>query len=376
MNQITLNAVLKPNFASNLINMKYTFISIVSTIMLLVACGESPEQIARKQQAADFAASMELEKEIGDRVRKMYQPLATSADNLENPVTAEKVRLGKILYFDKRLSKDGTQSCNSCHNMSTFGVDNLPVSPGDNGGNGTRNSPTVLNAAFHTTQFWDGRAKDVEEQAGMPITNPVEMAIPSEDFLVERLSGIDMYNEMFAKVYADEETPLTYKNISKSIAAFERTLITPSKWDDYLTGSAGALTLEQKRGLNSFLNVGCISCHMGTLLGGNMFQKFGVYDNYWEYTKSAVIDEGRFEVTKNEGDKYMFKVPSLRNVAETHPYFHDGSVADLGEAVKIMAKVNLNKDLTSTEVSDIVAFLGSLTGEVTEEMSSMPVELQ
>ena len=356
--------------------MKYIFIAVVSTIMLLIACGESPEQVARKKQTVDFAASMELEKEIGERVRKIYQPLAASADNPENPVTAEKVRLGKILYFDKRLSKDGTQSCNSCHNMNTFGVDNLPVSPGDNGGNGTRNSPTVLNAAFHTTQFWDGRAKDVEEQAGMPITNPVEMAIPSEDFLVERLSGIDMYNEMFAKVYADEETPLTYKNISKSIAAFERTLITPSKWDDYLTGSAGALTLEQKRGLNSFLNVGCISCHMGTLLGGNMFQKFGVYGDYWEYTKSTVIDEGRFEVTKNEGDKYMFKVPSLRNVAETHPYFHDGSVADLGEAVKIMAKVNLNKDLTEPEVSDIVAFLGSLTGEVTEEMSSMPAELQ
>jgi cytochrome c peroxidase len=344
--------------------------------MLFVACGESPEEAARKQQAADFAASMELEKEIGERVRKMYQPLATVADNPENPVTAEKVHLGKVLYFDKRLSKDGTQSCNSCHNMSTYGVDNLPVSPGDNGGNGTRNSPTVLNAAFHSSQFWDGRAKDVEEQAGMPITNPVEMAIPSEDFLVERLSGIDMYKEMFAKVYPDEAKPLTYKNIANSLAAFERTLITPAKWDDYLTGSAGALTFEQKRGLQAFLNVGCASCHMGSMLGGNMFQKFGVYGDYWEYTQSAVVDEGRFTVTKNEGDKYMFKVPSLRNVTETHPYFHDGSVAELSDAVKIMAKVNLNKDLTDAELSDIVAFLGSLKGEVTEEMSSMPAELQ
>ena len=356
--------------------MKYLSFVLISIVMLFVACGESPEELARKQQAADFAASMELEKEIGDRVRQMYQPLATSADNPENVSSPEKVHLGKVLYFDKRLSKDGTQSCNSCHNMSTYGVDNLPVSPGDNGGNGTRNSPTVLNAAFHSTQFWDGRAKDVEQQAGMPITNPVEMAIPSEAFLVERLSGIEMYKELFAKVYPDEEKPLTYENIAKSIAAFERTLITPAKWDDYLTGSAGALTLEQRRGLKSFLDAGCVSCHVGSLLGGNMFQKFGVYGNYWEYTKSAVIDEGRFAETKNEGDKYMFKVPSLRNITETHPYFHDGSVADLGEAVKIMAKVNLNKDLTDGEVSDIVAFLGSLTGEVTEEMSSMPTELQ
>ncbi|MCF8461163.1 MAG: cytochrome-c peroxidase [Flavobacteriales bacterium] len=356
--------------------MKYLSFVLLSIVMLFVACGESPEELARKQQAADFAASMELEKEVGERARQMYQPLATSADNAENVSSPEKIHLGKVLYFDKRLSKDGTQSCNSCHNMSTYGVDNLPVSPGDNGGNGTRNSPTVLNAAFHSTQFWDGRAKDVEQQAGMPITNPVEMAIPSEAFLVERLSGIEMYKELFAKVYPDEEKPLTYANIAKSIAAFERTLITPAKWDDYLGGSAGALTLEQKRGLKSFLDAGCVSCHVGSLLGGNMFQKFGVYGNYWEYTKSAVIDEGRFTETKNEGDKYMFKVPSLRNITETHPYFHDGSVADLGEAVKIMAKVNLNKDLTDGEVSDIVAFLGSLTGEVTEEMSSMPTELQ
>jgi len=355
--------------------MKYLFF-VFTIVVLLVACGESPKQAANKQQAADYAASMEIEKEIGERVRKMYQPLATSSENPENILSPEKVHLGKVLYFDKRLSKDGTQSCNSCHNMNTYGVDNLPVSPGDNGGNGTRNSPTVLNAVFHTTQFWDGRAKDVEEQAGMPITNPVEMAIPSEDFLVERLSGIELYNEIFPKAFPEEDKPLTYKNITKAIAAFERTLITPSKFDDYLTGSTGALTLEQKKGLKTFLDVGCISCHMGSTFGGNMFQKFGVYGDYWEYTKSTVVDDGRFEVTQNEADKYMFKVPSLRNITETHPYFHDGSVADLREAVKIMAKVNLNKDLTDVQVSDIVAFLGSLTGEVTEEMSSVPVELQ
>ncbi len=356
--------------------MKHLPAIIISGIVFLSACGETPEQIEQKQQAADAAASLAIEKEIGDRVRAMFQPLPATSENPENIASAEKIHLGKVLYFDKRLSKDGTQSCNTCHNMSTYGVDNLPVSPGDNGGNGTRNSPTVLNAAFHSTQFWDGRAKDVEQQAGMPITNPVEMAIPSEAFLVDRLKAIDLYTDMFAKAFPEEKEPLTYKNIAKAIGSFERTLITPSKFDDYLTGSADALSLEEKRGLQTFLNVGCVSCHMGSVLGGVMFQKFGVYGNYWEHTKSAVIDEGRFAETKNEADKYMFKVPSLRNITETHPYFHDGSVADLGEAVKIMAKVNLNKDLTDGEVSDIVAFLGSLTGEVTEEMSSMPTELQ
>lgn len=355
--------------------MKKLLVISISTILLFASCGESEESIAAKKQAAADKALVELENEVGDRARQMYEPLPSSSENPENVSSPEKVHLGKMLYFDKRLSKDGTQSCNSCHNMSKFGVDQLPVSPGDNGGNGTRNSPTVLNAAFHTAQFWDGRAKDVEEQAGMPILNPVEMAIPTEAFLVDRLSGVDMYKQLFSKAFPDEKKPLTYKNIAKAIAAFERTLITPSKFDDYLKGDKEALTTEQKKGLKAFLEVGCASCHVGTLLGGNMFQKFGVYGNYWEYTKSAVVDEGRYAETKNEADKYMFKVPSLRNVSETYPYFHDGSVAKLDEAVRIMAKVNLNKDLTEFQVTQIVAFLGSLKGSVTDEMSSMPAEL-
>ncbi|MBL4587045.1 MAG: cytochrome-c peroxidase, partial [Flavobacteriales bacterium] len=302
--------------------------------------------------------------------------LPTYAPNADNPITAEKLRLGKMLYFDTRLSKDGNISCNSCHNLSTFGVDNLATSPGDAGENGERNSPTVLNAALHNSQFWDGRAKDVEEQAGMPITNPVEMAIPSEDFLVERLSAIQLYQELFASAYPDRKNAITYDNIENSIAVFERKLITPSKFDDYLNGAADALNLKEKQGLKTFLDVGCVSCHMGSLFGGMIFQKFGVYDDYWEHTGSEKIDNGRFKVTGNESDKYMFKVPSLRNIAKTYPYFHDGSVADLGEAVKIMAKVNLNKDLTELETDNLVAFLSTLTGELPSELSSVPAELK
>ncbi|MCF8257808.1 MAG: cytochrome-c peroxidase [Flavobacteriales bacterium] len=307
--------------------------------------------------------------------RGMFKPLPASSENPDNPITKEKVKLGQVLYFDKRLSLDGTQSCNTCHNLATFGVDNLATSPGDAGKNGDRNSPTSLNAALHTTQFWDGRAKDVEEQAGMPITNPVEMAIPNEDFLVKRLKDIDLYQKLFAAAYPDDKAPVSYLNLKKAIGAFERQLLAPSKWDSYLGGHANALSLAEKKGLQTFINVGCTSCHGGELLGGNMFQKFGVHHDYWEHTKSVKVDEGRFTVTGLDADKYMFKVPSLRNVAKTAPYFHDGSVADLNSAVKIIAKVNLNKDLTDDEVKNIVTFLEALTGELPVELTQEPLEL-
>ncbi len=342
---------------------------------VLVGCGQSPEELEQARLAQEKAESDKLELEVGDMARGMFKPLSASADNPENTLTPEKIKLGKVLYFDKRLSFDGTQSCNTCHNLATFGVDNLATSPGDAGKNGDRNSPTSFNAALHFAQFWDGRAKDVEEQAGMPILNPVEMAMPSEAFLMKRLADIDLYKKLFASAFPDEKAPITYKNLSKAIGAFERTLLTPSKWDSYLGGQADALSLDEKKGLQTFINVGCTSCHGGELLGGNMFQKFGVHHDYWEYTKSVKVDEGRFAVTKNEADKYMFKVPSLRNVTKTAPYFHDGSVAELPAAIKIIAKVNLNKDLTDAEINSIAAFLETLTGELPEETTQEPLEL-
>lgn len=342
----------------------------------LVGCGQSPEDAEKARLAAEQAESAMLEAEIGDMARGMFSPLPQNADNPDNPTTKEKVKLGQVLYFDKRLSLDGTQSCNTCHDLATFGVDNKRTSPGDQpGAIGTRNSPTSLNAALHTSQFWDGRAKDVEQQAGMPITNPVEMAIPSEDFLIKRLKEIDLYRKLFAEAFPDQKDPITYRNLEKAIGVFERQLLTPSKWDSYLGGQAWALSLEEKKGLQTFINVGCTSCHGGALLGGNMFQKFGVHHDYWEYTKSDSIDKGRFDVTAQESDLYMFKVPTLRNIAKTAPYFHDGSVAELPEAVRIIAKVNLNKDLTDAEVSSIVTFLEALTGELPVELTQEPLEL-
>ena len=246
--------------------------------------------------------------EIGRIARQKFHPLPEIAQSATNPITPIKMQLGKLLYYDVRLSKNETQSCSSCHNLSTYGVDNLPTSPGDGGQNGDRNSPTVLNAAFHFTQFWDGRARTLEEQAGMPILNPVEMGIPSKAFLVNRLSKIKMYREKFALAFPNDRHPLNYDNIAKAIAAFERALVTPTKFDDYLNGDNSALNKEELKGLGLFMSKNCVVCHIGDNLGGNIFQKFGVYDDYWKHTKSAKIDEGRYTVTNNESDKYFFKV--------------------------------------------------------------------
>lgn len=344
-------------------------------LALLASCGDHSETHIQNQNAAEFAKHMQLDAQVGEKAKKIFQPIAGVAENPDNAITPQKVKLGKVLYFDKRLSKEGNISCNSCHNLSTGGVDNLPFSPGDDGGLGGRNSPTVLNAAFHATQFWDGRAKDVEEQAGMPILNPVEMAIPNEAFLIDRLRQIDLYKSLFAEAFPGQSAPITYDNLKKAIAAFERTLVTPSRFDEYLAGESKALTIAEKQGLKTFIESGCITCHNGATLGGNSFQKFGQFKDYWHYTDSENVDEGRFAETKVEADKFMFKVPSLRNIHETGPYFHDGSVADLSEAVSIMAEINLNKKLTEEEVNDIVTFLKSVSGELPEGVTETPKEL-
>lgn len=315
------------------------------------------------------------EKELLTRAQEIFAPLPASASSEQNPVTSEKVALGKVLYYDTRLSKTGNNSCNSCHNLATYGVDNKATSQGDNGGFGDRNSPTTLNAALHSMQFWDGRAKDVEEQAGMPILNPAEMAIPSKEFLVKRLEGIAEYQEMFKAAFPADKQPISYNNIQNAIAAFERTLLTPSPFDKYLGGDYAALTEEQRTGLKTFIDVGCTQCHNGAIMGGTSLQKFGVHADYRPLCNSKTNDEGRKKVTNMETDKDMFKVPSLRNIEKTHPYFHDGSVADLAQAVKIMGKVQLNKDLSDAQVASIVAFMKALTGEVPKDAQEKPAIL-
>ena len=310
--------------------------------------------------------------ELWEQAKLRFFPLPVEVPNPDNPVTAAKVELGKTLYYDARLSKDGNVSCDSCHILAEFGVDNLPTSPGDDGEFGTRNSPTVLNAALHLAQFWDGRARDVEEQAGMPILNPVEMAIPSEEFLVDRLSKIEGYQSMFAEAFPGDEPPLTYANISRALGAFERTLLTPSPFDDYLRGDRSALTPIEQEGLRKFMELGCSSCHNGYAVGGYSFRKFGLQGDYWEHTRSELVDEGRFAETGEEEDKYVFKVAALRNVGKTGPYFHDGSVDELSDAVKIMTKMQIGLDLTPEDTQSLVAFLESLTGEIPQSALEIP----
>jgi cytochrome c peroxidase len=339
----------------------------------IIGCGSSDESATQNNTPDPDHARYDLS--LSDKL-DIFATLPTASASAANPFPDDKVKLGYFLYYDTRLSKDGKNSCNSCHNLSTFGVDNLSFSPGDKGEFGDRNSPTTLNAALHASQFWDGRAKDVEEQAGMPILNPAEMAIPSEKFLIDRLSGIDLYKEMFRKAYPNDGNPINYTNLRNAIAAFERQLITPSRFDDYLKGNKEALSIEEKKGLSSFINVGCTSCHSGELLGGKMLQKFGVHKDYWHFTNSAHIDEGLFKQTKSDFDKFVFKVPSLRNIEKTWPYFHDGSVKDLEQAVNIMAEAQLNYKLSDSETKNITAFLKSLTGEIHPAYRSAPAEIE
>lgn len=277
----------------------------------------------------------------------------------------ELARLGEKLFFDTRLSGNGTQSCATCHPPGAYGMDNNLLSAGANGQVLKRNTPTVLNAALHANQFWDGRAKTLEEQVKVAVMAPDELGMPSVRELEGRLKGDPDYQKLFAKAFPDQQEPVSFENTARAIAAFERTLITPSRFDHFLNGAEDALNDQEKRGLSLFADLSCIKCHSGNTLGGNVFQRFGLAGYYWDYTRSAQIDEGLFALTGNPADKYVFKVPSLRNVEKTAPYFHDGSVATLEEAIRIMAKVQLGMDLTAPEVNDIKAFLQSLTGAPT-----------
>ena len=247
-------------------------------------------------------------------------------------------------------------------------MDREPTSLGNKGERGGRNSPTTLNASLHFAQFWDGRAADVEEQAGGPILNPVEMAMTDEATVVNRLKKDEYYQRMFALAFPDDEDPISYGNLQRAIGAFERKLVTPTRFDDYLKGDVNALSSAEQEGLHAFIDAGCTTWHTGPALGGHMFQKFGLVHPYWEYTGSAVIDSGKYALSGNQGDVFQFKVPGLRNIEETYPYFHDGSVEDLNEVIRIMAKTQLNKDLSDEEVAKIKTFLGSLTGDLPEDL--------
>ncbi len=279
-----------------------------------------------------------------------------------NPATPARVELGKMLFFDPRLSASHTISCNSCHNVGLAGVDVAEKSIGHKWQKGGRNSPTVFNAVFNTAQFWDGRAKDLEEQAGGPMVNPLEMASPKEH-VTEQLRGIPGYVAAFKAAFPGEASPVTLANAQKAIAVFEATLITPNApFDRYLKGDAAALNATQTAGLKLFIDKGCAACHNGINVGGGRYAPFGIVEKPGAELLPAA-DKGRFTVTKTAGDEYVFKVPTLRNIELTAPYFHSGRSWDLRQAVAVMAASQLGLPVTDEEAGKIVAFLGALTGE-------------
>jgi cytochrome c peroxidase len=297
----------------------------------------------------------------------MSQAVQVPADN---PITPAKVELGKQLYFDGRLSRDGTVSCNSCHNLAAAGADTKSVSTGVGGAQGTRNSPTVWNSAFHNAQFWDGRAPSLEEQAKGPLTNPVEMAMPSQDAVVARVKAIPGYVGQFNTIFGKDG--VTINTIAKAIATYERTLISGnSQFDNFRFVDKSALNQAAWDGFQTFRAVGCVQCHMGPdfagppplARGAGFYQKFPLFTTSPLIAKYKLLDDlGRFSTTKNEADKHVWRVPSMRNVKETAPYFHNGLVPNLGEAVRVCAAGGNNRDLSEAEVKSITAFLGSLSG--------------
>lgn len=305
----------------------------------------------------------------------LYVPVPKTAPSpADNPSTTAKVELGKLLFFDPRISSSGSVSCNSCHNLMGGGDDGLATSVGVKGQTGKRSAPTVWNSGLLTAMFWDGRAPSLEEQAKGPMTNPIEMGMSSHDMVVSRLRKVPGYVQRFTAVYG-KENPLNIDNAAKAIAAFERTLNTPdSAFDRYLKGDKKALSASAQRGLKVIEETGCTSCHQGVDFAGpalpagqGFFQKFPTFPGTTYAAKYHLEDDlGRYEATKKDEDKHMWRVPTWRNIALTAPYFHNGSVATLDEAVRVMAKTQLDKELSDDDVKSVVAFLESLTGKFPE----------
>jgi len=325
---------------------KIALVTIVATSFISLSSWAQREEGQEKRTEKGQQINMQ-------EVREYFSPLPDS--HIDKNKFKDLISLGERLYFEKRLSINNQMSCNTCHRIDNFGVDNEPTSPGHEGKRGERNSPSTFNSSMHIAQFWDGRAKDVEEQALGPILNPIEMGMKSEKDVVNKLKSTSDYIKAFKTAFPKQKDTLTYRNIGVAIGAYERTLVTPSRFDSFLKGNMSALNQQEKRGLKKFINKGCVACHSGPLLGGNDYQLIGAVNEYKTH------DMGRYNVTKDEDDKKMFKVPSLRNVMRTAPYFHDGSVKTIDEAIRLMAHHQLDENVGPGFIEDVKAFLNTLT---------------
>lgn len=329
---------------------------------VLFGCGPAGEDAASTPAAGEpeMAATQD---ELILQARGIFSPIPTTPPELEgNPANPVKVELGRMLFFEPRLSASWLISCNTCHNLALGGVDLLQTSIGHGWQSGPRNSPTVLNAVFNLAQFWDGRAGDLAEQAMGPIQASVEMASTPERAM-ETLQSIPEYVELFRAAFPGEPDPLTFENLARAIEVFEATLLTPNApFDRFLRGDASALSATERQGLEAFVGNGCVACHLGVNVGGTGYFPFGLVQR-----PAADIlppeDKGRYTVTRTADDEYVFKSPSLRNIHLTPPYFHSGVVWELSQAVGIMSTAQLGTDLTPEEAEAIVAYLKALTGD-------------
>lgn len=315
--------------------------------------------------AGDDAALLREAKEI-------FAPLPKDMGTPEAPIISERVDLGRMLFFDPRLTIDANASCSTCHQPARYGTDGLAKAMGVKQRPHPRNAPTILNAGLNFIIHWRGDRESLEDQVIKALTSPITSGQPDEKAVIDRLEQIPGYAPLFKAAFPSDLSPMTGQNIAKAIGTYERTLVTPSPFDSYLSGDVDALSPKARAGLGMFISTGCIACHNGVLVGGGMYRKFGVVEDYWKATGSQTIDKGRADVTKDPDDLYVFRVASLRNVAMTAPYFHDGSVPTLPETVKVMARVQLGAALTDSETGDIVAFLESLTGDLPATFAAAP----
>ena len=312
-----------------------------------------------------------------DRAKALFKPLPDSSALENTALTPERVALGKALFYETRVSSDGRQGCVSCHNPAYHGGDSLPLSMGVHGKVLPRNAPTVFNTSLLVAQHYGGNRTSVEDQAVKALTSLVAYGNATYEQAEKKLVQLG-YQPWFDKAFPGQAKSVSVQNWGIAIGAFERTLLTPAPFDRYLKGDSKALSAQAKQGLKTFIETGCAGCHSGVTVGGQSFQKFGITQDYWLVTGSTEkeafkgYDKGRFQDTKNEADAFMFKVPQLRNVAMTPPYFHDGTAATLPQAVRIMAQLQLGKQLSDAQVADIVSFLESLTGEVPADFAKAP----
>jgi cytochrome c peroxidase len=320
-----------------------------------------------------FVFAQEKNEDLISLAKKTFGVLPAQMASAQNPVTPEKTVLGKLLFYEPRISADGAVSCAKCHPMGLYAADALPKAIGNACKTNPRNAPTVLNAAAQISAHWIGNRTGVEDQAKQALIGPPSFGMPSYDSAMKVLKSIPGYAPFFRAAFPTDTQPITEQNFSLAVGAFERTLVTPGPFDEFVNGDAGAMNSGQKKGMRAFVVEGCSNCHNGPYLGGQAYKKFGLAGQYWTYTKSNSTDLGRFIVTGDENDKYVFKVPVLRNVAMTSPYFHDGSVGSLTDAVGVMARAQLKKTFSADEVKEIATFLDGLTGAIPKQAMEIPV---